>query len=75
MKEADAWYGEVIWEEDERLRKTSEEMQKGTVKRSEINNKLMLELQNWAQGKVRESIGKGAEWETGVTQINEGGKI
>ena len=57
-KEANAWYNETIWEEEDRLRRRSEEMQEKTKKRSDLNKRMMLEIQNWMKGIKKETIGE-----------------
>ena len=70
-KEANAWYAEAIWEEEARLRKRSEEIQIETTKRRELNNKLMLELQNWTKGIGKETNDQKEEWKTSDTSSSE----
>ena len=70
-QEAKAWYNETIWGEEERLRMRSEERQKETMKRSELNNKVMLETQNWIKWIGKETSDKKADRETIDTSSNE----
>ena len=67
-KEAITWYEEVIWEEEERSRRSSEETKKETIKKSKSNDRLLMEIRNWARGneKSRERMRKRQEGSTSI---------
>ena len=73
-KEANAWYNETIWEEEDRLRRRSEEMQEKTKKRSDLNKRMMLEIQDWAKGIREEEIREKTERKTSNTPRDEAEK-